>query len=93
MSFSNYNLSSEQLEELLLRAENEARKYILSQIPQKEINNLEILIEFDTSNELKLNCIIDLQLVKQSKLDPKKFTDVAINKIFEIIENELEIIA
>ena len=90
MTFSNYNLSSDQLEELVLLAEQKARKYILSIIPSKQIENLDILIEFDTTEELELDCTIELQLTEQSKFDPHKVTDEAIEKIFEIIEKELQ---
>lgn len=89
-TYSIHNLSSEQLEDLILLAEQIARKYILSQISSKEIKNLDILIEFDTTNELKLDCIIELQLVKHSKLDPQKVTDEAVKKIFEIFEKKYQ---
>lgn len=85
------NLSAEQLENILFLAEQVARKYISSQIPSKEIKNLEVLIEFDTTTEFKLECIIDIQLIRHSKINPQKVSDQAVQKVFEFFEKELNL--
>ncbi len=88
-TFSIQKLSLEQLEELLFLAEQSGRDFIQSQIPAKELKSVDILIEYN-SDESQIDCIIDLELITRSKLDPKKITDEAIQKIFESIENELK---
>ena len=88
-SFSIQNLSLDQVEEVLFLAEQTARNYIQSKIPSKELKTFDILIEFNSS-ELKIDCIIELELIKLSKLNPKKISDEAVQKIFEIIENEIK---
>ena len=91
MPLPKHNLSVEQMEELLLSAELKGRRFIQSRIPSKEIKYLDISIEFDDSDELKLDCTIELEVVKQSKLDPGKISDEAAKKIIEFIENELKL--
>ncbi|NVM55021.1 MAG: DUF3194 domain-containing protein [Candidatus Helarchaeota archaeon] len=86
-SFSIQNLTLEQVEELLSLAEQAGREYIQSQIPRKELKTFDILIEFN-SEDLTIDCVIDLELTKQSKLNPKKVTDEAVQKIYEVIESE-----
>jgi len=76
---------------LLLLAEQVARNYIFSQLPAKEIKNLSVMIDFDFENELNIDCTIDIQLIKHSKLKPQKIIDKAIEKIFETIEKELSL--
>lgn len=88
-SFSIQNLSTEEIEELLFQAEEHARDYIQKQIPPKELKTLDIVIEYN-SDELQIECVIDLELIKRSKHDPKKVTDEAIQKIFDLIEIELQ---
>ena len=87
-SFPIQNLSLENVEDILFRAEDTARKYIQSQIPAKELKNLNILIELN-DEELTIDCIIDLELVKKSTLNPQNLTDEAIQRIFSIIESEM----
>lgn len=91
ISFPIQNLSSEQIEELLFLAENVARKHVQKQIPSKEIKNFDIVIEFDNTDELNLDCILDLELIKHSKFDPQKIIEEAVEKIFEVLEKELKI--
>ena len=88
-SFSIQNLSEERIEEILFRAEESARKYIQSQIPVKELKTLNISIEYNDA-DLTIDCIIDLELDKRSSLNPQRIADEAIQKIFSIIENEIE---
>ena len=91
ISFPAQNLSSEQIEELLFLAETVARNYVQKRIPSKEIKNFEIVIEFDNTTELSLDCIIDLELIKHSKFDPQKIIEEAVEKIFEVLEKELKV--
>jgi len=85
------NISSEEIEELLFIAEQAGRKYIQKQIPSKEIKKLDILIEFDNTVELNLECIVDLELAKHSQFDPQKIIDEATQKIFAILEEKLKV--
>jgi hypothetical protein len=91
ISFPAQDISSEQIEELLFLAENVARNYVQKQIPSKEIKNFEIVIEFDNTAELNLDCVIDLELIKHSKFDPQKVIEEAVEKIFEVLEKELKV--
>jgi Protein of unknown function (DUF3194) len=91
ISFPAQNISSEQIEELLFLAENVARNYVQKRIPSKEIKNFEIVIEFDNTAELSLDCTIDLELIKHSKFDPQKIIEESLEKIFEVLEKELKI--
>ena len=90
ISFPIQNIASEELEELLFIAEQAGRKYIQTQIPSKEIKKLDILIEFDNTEEFKVECIVDLELIKHSKFDPQKISDEAAQKIFEVMEEKLK---
>ena len=87
-SFPIQNLSPEKVEEILFRAEETGRKCIQSQIPAKELKSFNILIELN-DEELTIDCIIDLELVKKSTLNPQNVTDEAIQRIFSIIESEI----
>lgn len=91
ISFPIQNISSEEVEELLFLAEQAGRKYIQTQIPSKEIKKLDILIEFDDTAELNLECIVDLELIKHSTFDPQKISDEAAEKIFEVLEDKLKV--
>ncbi len=88
-SFSIQNLSLDRIEDILFLSEDAARKYIQSHIPSKELKTFNISIEFN-SDESTIDCEIDLELNPQSKLDPKKLNDEAIQKIFSIIEREIQ---
>ncbi len=90
-AFAPLNLSSEEIENLLFLAEQQARKFIFTQIPPKEIKNLEVLIELDNTNGLNLDCIIDIELVKRSKSDPQRVSEKAVQEVIKFIENELKL--
>lgn len=88
-SFFIQDLPLEVVEEILFRAEEAARKYIQAQIPYKEIKTFDILIDFNNET-LNIDCIIDLELVKKSTFNPQVVIDEAIQKVFLIIETEIE---
>ena len=89
LSVSLKDLSLDEIEDLLLRAEKVAKTFILSQIPPKELKTYNIVIEFD-SDEIKIDCIIDIELVKHSKLNPKEITEKTVELVFKTIDTELE---
>ncbi len=58
-------LTNEQIEELCSAAENAARKYILTKVRSKMVEELDISIEAEGSKPLKLSVEVDLTLSPQ----------------------------
>ena len=81
----------EDLEQTLLDAERHVRNYVFSQISPKVIKDIAVSIEIDDSEDLKLNCTVDIELIKGSKLNPQTITEAALEKLFEFLEKVLQI--
>jgi hypothetical protein len=81
----------EDLEQTLLNAEQHVRNYIFSQISPKMIRDIAVSIEIDDSEGIRLNCAVDIELIKKSTLNPQTVSEAALEKLFEFLEEALEI--
>ena len=83
-------LTIEQIEALCSNAENAARKYILSKVPLKIVEKINISVEAEGTKPLNLTVDIDLALVQQEKdIDLKKLVDEAVKEALKASENYL----
>jgi len=83
-------LTSEQVEELSLIAEEAARKQVLSKIPSKNIETLNISAETEGTKPVALNVEVDIVLVRSMKdFDVQKLADDAVKEAFASAEKFL----
>jgi hypothetical protein len=76
-------LNSEQIEELCSIAEETARKYVLSHVPLKRIDTLDISAEAEGTKPLKLTVNVDITLVpSMENSDLQKLVDEAVKEAF-----------
>lgn len=84
-------LTSEQIEEVCTTAEVAARKWIFSQINQKQVYSLNISVEAEGTKPVNFTVEVDLELEPQATcVDEKKLADEAVQKAFEAIETCLK---
>ncbi|MBS7633249.1 DUF3194 domain-containing protein [Candidatus Bathyarchaeota archaeon] len=87
-------LSSEQIEELCLIAEESARKHIQSQVPLKLIEKLDVAAEVDQIMPVRLTVDVDLLLSPSFKThDAKKLAEEAVARAFASAEKHLRELA
>lgn len=83
-------LTTEQIELLCSTAEQAARKYLLSKVPQKEIDRLDISVEADGSKPVNVTVEINLVLSPQTKnVDAEPLVKEAISEAHKATENFL----
>jgi hypothetical protein len=83
-------LTSEQIEELCLIAEETARKSILSKVSQKRIETLNVSVEADGTKPVSLAIDLDIALAPTLKdFDVKKLVDEAVKAAFAAAEKYL----
>lgn len=83
-------LTAEQIEALCLTAENATRKRILTKIPSKMLERLNISVEVDGTNPVNLTVEIDIALSPQMKnLNLDKLVDEAVKEALKVSENYL----
>jgi hypothetical protein len=83
-------LTNEQVEALCSNAEDTARKYILSKVPMKKVEKLDISVEAEGAKPLNLTVDVDFELSQQEKdIDVKKLVDEAVKEALEASENYL----
>ena len=83
-------LTIEQIEALCSNAENAARKYILSKVPLKMVEKINISVEAEGTKPLNLTVDMDLALVQKEKdIDLKKLVDEAVKEALKASENYL----
>ena len=76
-------LTDEQIEELCLKAEEAARKHILSKVSSKNIESLNITAEAEGVKPVSLKVEVDLELTPSTKnIKVKQITDEAVNAAF-----------
>ncbi|MEM3642117.1 MAG: DUF3194 domain-containing protein, partial [Candidatus Bathyarchaeia archaeon] len=78
------------VEELCSIAENAARKYILSKVPPKRVETLNISIE--TEGEKQLTLTVDVELILSPLMrdcDVQKLADEAVKEAFASAEKYL----
>ena len=83
-------LTIEQIEALCSNAENASRKYILSKVPLKIVEKINISVEAEGTKPLNLTVDMDLALAQQEKdVDLKKLVDEAVKEALKASENYL----
>jgi len=83
-------LTPEQVEELCSRAEEAAREYVLSKVPPKRVETLNISVE--TDGEKPLTLTVDVELVLSplmQEYDVQKLVDEAVKEAFRSAEKYL----
>lgn len=84
------SISYDQLERLCEIAEEAARKYISSRIPNRGISDLSILVNSVDSENLTLEIDVEVALSPLfSKVDVKKLAEEAVEAAFKAAENYL----
>jgi hypothetical protein len=83
-------LTTEQIEVLCSNAEEAARKYILSKVPLKIVEKLDISVEAEGTKPLNLTVEVDFVLSQEEKdIDLKKLVDEAVKKALKASEKYL----
>lgn len=81
------DLTTEQTEALCSTAENAARKYILSKVPLKKVDNLNISVEAEGTKPVNVTVEIDLSLSPQMKdFNAEALVNEAVQKALEASE-------
>jgi hypothetical protein len=83
-------LTSKQIEELCSTADEAARKYVLSKVPQKRIEILNVSVEAEGTKPVTLAIDVDIALSPIMKdFDVKKLVDETLKDAFAAVENYL----
>jgi hypothetical protein len=83
-------LTTEQIETLCSTAENAAREHVLSRVPSKMVEKLNISVEADGTKPVNLAVEIDLTLSEQMKdFDAKALASEAVKEALKAGENYL----
>jgi len=83
-------LTTRQIELLCQTAEGAARKYVLSKVPQKEIDSLDISVEADGTKPVKVTVEINLILTPQTKgVQTEALVKEAVDAAHKATENFL----
>ncbi len=83
-------LTTEQIETLCSTAENAAREHVLSKVPSKMVEKLNISVEADGTKPVNLAVEIDLTLSEQMKdFDAKALVSEAVKEALKAGENYL----
>jgi hypothetical protein len=87
-------LTSEQIEELCLIAEKAAREHVLSRVPSKKIETLDISAEAEGTKPVALKVDVAVTLSPSMKdFDVQKLADEAVRQAFISAEKQLREIA
>ena len=83
-------LTSEQIEELCTIAEEAAREFVLSKVPSKRIETINISVEAEGSKPMTFTVDIDIVLSPLMKdFNVQKLVDEAVKEAFTSIEKYL----
>jgi hypothetical protein len=84
-------LTSEQIEQLSLMAEEAARKYVMSKVPSKEIETLNISAETEGTKPVTLKIDVSIILQPSTKdRDTQEISDCAVKEAFLSAETYLK---
>jgi len=83
-------LTSDQIEELCLIAEKAAREHVLSKVPSKKIETLDISAEAEGGRPVALRIDVAVTLSPSMKsFDVQKLADEAVREAFISVEKHL----
>jgi hypothetical protein len=84
------DLTTEQIETLCSTAEDAARKHILSKVPLKMVEKLDISVEAEGAKPVNVTVEIDLELsLKTKDFDADKLVNEAVKEAHKASENYL----
>ena len=84
------DLTTEQIEALCETAENAARKHVLSKVPSKNVEKLDISVEAEGTKPLNITVEIDLALSpKMKNFDADTLVNEAVKEAFTASEKYL----
>ena len=87
-------LTSEQIEELCLIAEKAAREHVLSKVPSKKIETLDISAEAEGTRPVALRVDAAVTLSPSMKnFNAQKLVDEAVGEAFSSAEKHLRLLA
>jgi hypothetical protein len=87
-------LTDEQIEQLCSIAEEAARKQVLSKVPSKKVETLNVSVEFEGTKPIKLAVDVDVTLSSSLKsFDVQKLCDDAVREAFASTEKYLRKLA
>jgi hypothetical protein len=87
-------LTSEQIEQLCLIAEKAARKHVLSKVPSKKIETLDISAEAEGTKPVALRVDVTVALSPSMKsFNLQKLVDEAVREAFSSAEKHLRELA
>jgi hypothetical protein len=88
------DLTSEQVEQLCSTAEEAARKHVLTRVPSKKIETLNISAEADGTNPMRLSVEVDIQLsTRAESFNLQGLADEAVKEAFASAEKYLRELA
>jgi hypothetical protein len=83
-------LTLEQVKELCERAEQVARKYVMSKIPKSKITNLDVVVDAEGTKSVTVNVEVNVVLSPLMKnFDVDALVDEATKHAFDAIEGYL----
>jgi hypothetical protein len=83
-------LTSEQVEELSLLAEEATRKHVLSKVPLKKVEWLNISTQTESAKSIALDVQVDVTLVRSMQgFDVQQLADEAVRQAFVLAEEYL----
>ena len=83
-------LTTEQIEQLCLTAEKTAREYILSKVPPKRVEELNVNVETEGAKPIRLNVEVNVSLSPLMKsFHVQKLVDEAVKEAFVSAEKFL----
>jgi len=87
-------LTDEQIEQLCSIAEEAARKHVLSRVPSKKVETLNVSAEVEGTKPIQLTVDVDIRLSPSMKsFDVQKLCDDAVREAFASTEKYLRKLA
>jgi hypothetical protein len=86
-------LTTEQIELLCNTAEDAAKKHVLSQVPNKLVERLDISVEAAGTKPVEVTVEVDLALSEAAKVDTAKLASDAVDAAHKAAENFLRNLA
>ncbi len=80
---------NEQIERMVRIGESAAREYIASKVPSKETEDLEITVEVEANDELKIDVEVNLEALSV-KSNYRELVEGAVEAAHLAIKNELD---
>ncbi len=86
------SISVDELEDLCGKAEDAARKFILSRVPRRKVTNLIISVDAERNEDGEMTFDVDVEVQLSPTMrgfDVKRLVRDAVDESFRVIENYL----